>query len=103
MRIIIAGAGIGGLSAALSLHAAGYKEIVLLESAREIQQVGVGLNLPPHAVRELVELGLGPELERAGWQTKELVYYDAQGLPIWAGRCIVAQLRRHHSSAGTQW
>jgi 2-polyprenyl-6-methoxyphenol hydroxylase-like FAD-dependent oxidoreductase len=84
MRIIIAGAGIGGLSAALSLHAAGYKEIVLLESAREIQQVGVGLNLPPHAVRELVELGLGPELERAGWQTKELVYYDAQGLPIWA-------------------
>ena len=51
MRIIVAGAGIGGLSAALSLHAAGYQEVVLLESARYIQQVGVGLILPPHAVR----------------------------------------------------
>lgn len=84
MRIIVAGAGIGGLSAALSLHAAGYREIVLLESAREIQQVGVGLNLPPHAVRELVELGLGAVLERSGLPTAELAYYDAQGRHIWA-------------------
>lgn len=84
MRIIVAGAGIGGLSAALSLHAAGYREILLLESAREIQQVGVGLNLPPHAVRELVELGLGQALEHAGLPTAELAYHDAQGRQIWA-------------------
>ena len=84
MRIIVAGAGIGGLSAALSLHAAGYQEVVLLESARDIQQVGVGLNLPPHAVRELIELGLGPALERSGLPTAELAYYDAQGRQIWA-------------------
>ncbi len=84
MRIIVAGAGIGGLSAALSLHAAGYRDVVLLESAREIQQVGVGLNLPPHAVRELVELGLGAVLERSGLSTAELAYYDAQGRQIWA-------------------
>lgn len=84
MRILIAGAGIGGLSAALSLHATGYRDIVLLESAREIQQVGVGLNLPPHAVRELVELGLGDALERTGLPTAELAYYDVQGRLIWA-------------------
>jgi 2-polyprenyl-6-methoxyphenol hydroxylase-like FAD-dependent oxidoreductase len=84
MRIIVAGAGIGGLSAALSLHAAGYHEILLLESAREIQQVGVGLNLPPHAVRELVELGLGHALEHSGLPTAELAYHDAQGRRIWS-------------------
>lgn len=84
MRILIAGAGIGGLAAALSLHAAGFRDIVLLESAREIQQVGVGLNLPPHAVRELVELGLSDALQAAGLPTAELAYYDVQGRLIWA-------------------
>lgn len=84
MKTLIAGAGIGGLGAALSLHAAGCRDIVLLESARELQQVGVGLNLPPHAVRELVELGLGDALERAGLPTAELAYYDVQGQLIWA-------------------
>jgi 5-methylphenazine-1-carboxylate 1-monooxygenase len=84
MRTIVAGAGIGGLSAALSLHAAGCNDVLLLESTREIQQVGVGLNLPPHAVRELVELGLSGPLERAGLQTADLAYYDPQGRLIWA-------------------
>jgi 2-polyprenyl-6-methoxyphenol hydroxylase-like FAD-dependent oxidoreductase len=84
MKALIAGAGIGGLSAALSLHAAGYRDIVLLESARELQQVGVGLNLPPHAVRELVELGLGAALDSTGLRTAELAYYDIQGQLIWA-------------------
>ena len=84
MRIVVAGAGIGGLAAALSLHAAGLGRVTLLEAAREIQQVGVGLNLPPHAVRELVELGLGDALEQAGHPSAELAYYDAQGRLIWA-------------------
>ena len=84
MRIVIAGAGIGGLTAALSLQAAGFRQVTLLESAREIQQVGVGINLPPHAVRELVELGLGEALDRAGLPTAELAYYDTRGAPIWA-------------------
>jgi 2-polyprenyl-6-methoxyphenol hydroxylase-like FAD-dependent oxidoreductase len=84
MKVLIAGAGIGGLGAALSLHDAGIGDVTVLESAREIQQVGVGLNLPPHAVRELVELGLGRELERAGLATAELAYYDARGTLIWA-------------------
>ncbi|MCB2000929.1 MAG: FAD-dependent monooxygenase [Rhodoferax sp.] len=84
MKIAIAGAGIGGLSAALSLHAAGFSDVTLFEAAREIQQVGVGINLPPHAVRELVELGLGEGLAAIGLPTAELCYYDRSGELIWA-------------------
>lgn len=79
MRIAIVGAGIGGLTAALSLHAAGCRDIVVLEAAPEIRDLGVGVNLPPHAVRELTELGLADELERVGIRTSELAYYDPAG------------------------
>jgi 2-polyprenyl-6-methoxyphenol hydroxylase-like FAD-dependent oxidoreductase len=84
MSVAIIGAGVGGLTAALSLHAAGRDDILLLEAAREIRDVGVGINLPPHAVRELSELGLGGVLEKAGVPTKELAYYDPSGQLIWA-------------------
>lgn len=84
MPIVIAGAGVGGLTAALSLHAAGHHDILVLEAAREIRDVGVGINLPPHAVRELSELGLGGALEKVGVPTKELAYYDPSGQLIWA-------------------
>ncbi len=66
MKIRIAGAGVGGLTAALSLHAAGFEDVQVLEGAREIREIGVGINLPPHAVRELVELGLAEELAAIG-------------------------------------
>jgi 2-polyprenyl-6-methoxyphenol hydroxylase-like FAD-dependent oxidoreductase len=84
MSIAIIGAGVGGLTAALSLHAAGRGDILLLEAARDIRDVGVGINLPPHAVRELSELGLGDALEKSGVPTKELAYYDPKGRLIWA-------------------
>ena len=84
MSIAIIGAGVGGLTAALSLHAAGQGDILLLEAAREIRDVGVGINLPPHAVRELSELGLGDVLEKAGVPTSELAYYDPTVRLIWA-------------------
>lgn len=83
MTILIAGAGIGGLTAALSLHAVGRSDVVVLEAAREIREIGVGINLPPHAVRELTELGLGEDLARTGVPTAELGYYDLAGKPIW--------------------
>ena len=50
MKIAIAGAGIGGLVTALSLHAAGFRAFAVCESAREIRPLGVGINLLPHAV-----------------------------------------------------
>ena len=84
MSILIAGGGIGGLAAALSLHAAGLHKVQVLEAATEIRQVGVGVNLPPHAVRELTELGLGEALAHHGIPTSELSYYDRRGKLIWA-------------------
>lgn len=84
MSILIAGGGIGGLAAALSLNAAGLHKVQVLEAATEIRQVGVGVNLPPHAVRELTELGLGEALAQHGIPTSELSYYDRRGKLIWA-------------------
>ena len=81
MRALVAGGGIGGLAAALSLHEAGV-DVEVVESARSIQAYGAGINLLPHAVRELTELGLGEELEAAGIATKELVYHDRFGSRI---------------------
>ena len=55
--IIIVGAGIGGLTLGLALHAAGIP-CRIFESAAEIRPVGVGINLLPHATKELAALGL---------------------------------------------
>ena len=70
VRVLIAGAGIAGLTTALSLHAAGI-EALIVESALELKPMGAGINLLPHAVGELTELGLGGELEAAGIATSE--------------------------------
>ncbi|MFI6484884.1 flavin-dependent oxidoreductase [Nonomuraea sp. NPDC050663] len=84
MRIVIAGAGIGGLSAALSLHAAGFTDVTVHEAARTIEPLGVGINLLPHAVRELTELGLADRLAAIGVATAELAYFNRYGTPIWS-------------------
>lgn len=84
MKIIIAGAGIGGLTSALSLHAAGFLDVQIFEAAQDIREIGVGVNLPPHAVRELIELGLGDGLAEIGSPTRTLSYYDRAGKLIWA-------------------
>ena len=83
MRVLIAGCGIAGLTTALSLHAAGI-EAQLVDSATELKPLGVGINLLPHAVRELTELGLGPQLEAAGIATSEQAHFDRHGSLIWS-------------------
>jgi 5-methylphenazine-1-carboxylate 1-monooxygenase len=88
VRVLIAGAGIGGLTAALSLHAVGIDASVI-DSAPMLQPGGAGIKLLPHAVRELTELGLGDEMAAAGIALAETVHYDQYGNPIWkfaAGR-----------------
>ncbi|WP_346768426.1 FAD-dependent monooxygenase [Streptomyces sp. R301] len=82
MRVGIVGGGIAGLSCALSLHAAGFRPWVS-ESARAIEAVGVGINLLPHAVRELAELGLADGLASIGLEPRRLRYYDRGGTPVW--------------------
>ncbi|MGW7351031.1 FAD-dependent monooxygenase [Streptomyces sp. NPDC054784] len=82
MRVTIVGGGIAGLTCALSLHAAGFEPRVS-EAARSIEAVGVGINLLPHAVRELSELGLADELAAVGLPPHRLSYYDRAGAPVW--------------------
>jgi 2-polyprenyl-6-methoxyphenol hydroxylase-like FAD-dependent oxidoreductase len=81
VQVLVAGGGIGGLTAALSLHAAGI-DVEVVESARSVRGLGVGINLLPHAMRELSELGLGDAVEAAGVATGELAYFDRFGSRI---------------------
>ncbi len=59
--IFVAGAGIGGLTAALALAAQGFR-IVVLEKAERLEEAGAGLQLSPNASRVLSDLGLRPRL-----------------------------------------
>ncbi len=83
MTVLIAGGGIGGLTLALSLHQIGVAAKVF-ESVPELKPLGVGINVLPHAVRELTELGLLDRLDAAGVRTRELAYFSKRGKPIWS-------------------
>src|SRR5437899_97447 len=83
MTVLIAGGGIGGLTLALSLHQIGIPAKVF-ESVSQLKPLGVGINVLPHAVRELIELGLLDQLGAAGVRTKELAYFSKHGQPIWS-------------------
>src|SRR5882672_1861501 len=83
MSILIAGGGIGGLTLALSLHQIGVP-CRIFESVAELKLLGVGINVLPHAVRELIELGLLDQLDASGVRTRELAYFSEHGKPIWS-------------------
>ena len=82
--VLIAGGGIGGLATALTLHQVGVP-CVVLESAREMRPLGVGINLQPNAVRELGELGIGEaELDHVGLPAKEWALVGLNGNDIYS-------------------
>ena len=82
MKIIVAGAGIGGLALALMLHKRGI-DVEVWEAVQEVKPLGVGINLLPHAVKELAELGLEDTLADIGIKTSQLAYYNRHGQQIW--------------------
>ena len=83
MKVIVVGGGIGGLSLALGLHQIGYEPHVF-ESAPAFQFLGLGINIQPHAVRELTALGLGEALARNSIATAALSYFNRHGQLIWS-------------------
>jgi 2-polyprenyl-6-methoxyphenol hydroxylase-like FAD-dependent oxidoreductase len=83
MDIAIVGGGIGGLTLALALHARGLSSRVY-EGAPEVRELGVGITLLPHAMRELSALGLGESLVRQGIENRESCFFNRFGQLIYA-------------------
>src|SRR3954471_17432661 len=82
MRVAIAGGGIAGLALALSLHARGIA-CTVHESAREIRELGVGITLLPHGMRELRALGLEEKLRAVAIENEESVFFNRHGQLIY--------------------
>lgn len=82
MKVVIVGAGIGGLALALMLHKEGIA-CEVFESVQEIRPLGVGINLLPHAVATLEPLGLLETLRQNAVETSALHYYNRYGKTIW--------------------
>ncbi|WP_432852461.1 flavin-dependent oxidoreductase [Amycolatopsis sp. CA-161197] len=86
MKVVIVGAGVGGLTAALRLHHEGI-ECVVHEQSERISELGVGINALPHAVKELAALGLLGSLDEVGIRTRELFYTHRLGQVILRKPC----------------
>jgi 2-polyprenyl-6-methoxyphenol hydroxylase-like FAD-dependent oxidoreductase len=82
MKVLIAGAGIGGLVTALRLHHVGIESEVF-EQNETIRELGVGVNVLPQAVAELAELGLLDDLAATAIRTQELFYTHRLGQEVW--------------------
>jgi 2-polyprenyl-6-methoxyphenol hydroxylase-like FAD-dependent oxidoreductase len=82
MKVIIAGAGVGGLVTALMLHARGI-DCEIFEQSDAVRELGVGINTLPHAIKELAELGLMERLDAVAIRTHELFYTNRLGQEIW--------------------
>ena len=82
LDVLIIGGGIGGLTAALQLANAGVR-VRVFESAGEIRELGVGINIQPHGIKVLDRLSLGPALAATGHPIEELIYFNRHGQKIW--------------------
>jgi len=77
-EVIVVGAGIGGLTLGIALHQAGIP-CRIFESVPELRAVGVGINLLPHATRELAALGLEDALDRVAIKTADATFFNRFG------------------------
>ncbi len=83
-HVLVAGGGIGGLAVALTLHQIGVP-FTVLEGAPQLAPLGVGINLQPNAVRELGDLGIGPDLlDTIGVPAREWALVGRNGHDIYS-------------------
>ncbi|WP_377158360.1 flavin-dependent oxidoreductase [Roseateles sp. UC29_93] len=85
LDILIAGGGIGGLTAALALQRDGHR-VTVCEATAELKPLGVGINLLPHAVAVLDGLGLMPTLQAMAVPTSALIFANRHGQTIYEDR-----------------
>jgi len=82
INILISGGGIGGLTAALALQSRGH-HVTVCEATAQLKPLGVGINLLPHAVAVLADLGLLPDLRAMAIETSALVFANRHGQTIY--------------------
>jgi salicylate hydroxylase len=75
--VIIAGAGIGGLTAALAIARHGFS-VTIFDQAQRLEEIGAGIQLSPNASRILIALGLGEQLRRHVVAPEELRVMNAR-------------------------
>ncbi|TRM64793.1 hypothetical protein BD626DRAFT_454816 [Schizophyllum amplum] len=73
LDVVIVGAGIGGLAAAITIRQAGHR-VRVLEAASELREAGAGMQLAPNATRLLQRWGLEIELQKVGVEPQALVF-----------------------------
>jgi 2-polyprenyl-6-methoxyphenol hydroxylase-like FAD-dependent oxidoreductase len=96
MDMIIIGGGVGGLALALTLHASGAaKRIRVYEAAAEMKALGVGINLGPHAIKELSALGLEDALVATSCQPQDYAFFTRHGQLVYR--------EKWGKAAGHQW
>src|SRR5260370_7102665 len=83
MKIVIAGAGIGGLTAAMCLSRAGF-DVEVFEAVGELRPLGVGINIHAGAARILSRLGLQPALAARALAPREHHYANPPAHPPFA-------------------
>lgn len=83
MKIAVVGAGIAGLGLALSLKRKGVS-CEVYEAVPEVRELGVGITLLPHAMRELAALGVQDQLEAVGIENLESVFFNRYGQFIYS-------------------
>ena len=81
-EIAIVGGGIAGLSLALNLHRHGIP-CTVYERAPEVKELGVGITLLPHAMREFTALGVADELLAAGIESLDSCFFNRFGQLIY--------------------
>jgi 2-polyprenyl-6-methoxyphenol hydroxylase-like FAD-dependent oxidoreductase len=81
--ILIAGGGIAGLTLALALHDAGYRPRVF-EAVANLAELGVGINVLPHAAKEYERLGVLDALLAEGVELERYMWFNRHGQEIWS-------------------
>lgn len=83
MEIAIIGGGIAGLALAIGLHRRGIQSSVF-EAAPKLREIGVGITLLPHAMREIAELGLLDVMRASGIETRTSEFYNRFGQKLYS-------------------
>ncbi|KAK4193736.1 putative salicylate hydroxylase [Podospora australis] len=70
LRIVVVGAGMGGLGTALAFAKRGFRDISVYENASNLGFVGAGIQMPPNVMRVLHRLGVSAEIEAEATDVK---------------------------------